>query len=510
MTEAGGVGRHGRRRLGSERYKVIIIGAGISGLFMAEKLLRAGIDFTLYEKAAEIGGTWRDNNYPGLYVDVLSRQYEFPFRPNYDWSRKFAPGSEIQEYLLRVTRERGWRPYINFNTEIVEARYDNGKWLIRTDNGETDTADVLIAATGFLREIQLPDIDGRDSFAGPAFHSARWDHDLSLEGKRVGVIGGGASGIQIAETLAVDGIDVTHFVRSPQWIHVRDNPRSTLLGRFLLRLPFAYRLRARHLWKWLGQMDTWRTQPGPAREAVAKEFARPLEAMRDTELREKLRPRVPVGCQRIPKSDKNYYAAMELPNSHVMTERIAAIQPEGVVLEDGTVRPLDVLVYATGFDAHAYMRPMRLIGEHGVTIEETWRNGVFSYRGVALPGFPNFFMLYGPFSPVNNVPIPIGLDQETGYILRVIAAARSRQAAVAPSKAATDAFVAQLRAKAPETVWTGCDNWYRGRGDTPILWPFAQEAHRRMFRNLDLGDLVFTPIATTAPSSATSRPSAAG
>ena len=475
-------------------FRGAIIGAGISGLFMAERLLRAGIPFTIYEKASELGGTWRDNSYPGLYVDVLSRQYEFPFRPNYDWSRKFASQPEIQAYLLKVARERGWRRHIRFDTEIVEAVFDAGKWRLCTDAGETDIVDVLISATGFLREAKLPDIAGREDFAGSAFHSARWDHGVDLAGKRVGIIGSGASGIQIAETLAVSGVDVTHFVRRPQWIHVRDNPRSTLLGRLALRLPFAYRLRASHLWKWLGGMDLWRTQPGPARDAIAREFAKPLEAMRDAELREKLRPQMPVGCLRIPKSDKNYYAAIELPNAHVETRRIARIEPDGVRLDDGALLGFDTLVYATGFDAQAYMRPMRLKGRGGISIDTVWKDGVFSYRGVMLPDFPNFYMLYGPFSPVNNVPIPLGLEQQTDYIMRVIAAARARRAAVAPTRAATHQFVANIQAKLPDTVWTGCPNWYRGDGDVEILWPFTQEEHRRMMRDVRVDDLEFTPL----------------
>lgn len=490
--------RFGAKRDGAARpaFRAAIIGAGISGLFMAERLLRAGIPFTVYEKASDLGGTWRDNTYPGLFVDVLSRQYEFPFRPNFDWSRKFAPQPEIQAYLQKVARERGWRRHIKFDTTIVEAAFQAGRWRLRTDAGETDTVDILIAATGFLRELRLPDIAGRDDFAGPAFHSARWDHDVALEGKRVGVIGGGASGIQIAETLAVSGIDVTHFVRRPQWIHVRDNPRSTWLGRLALRLPFAYRLRARHLWKWLGGMDLWRTRPGPARAAVATEFAKPLEAMRDHELREQLRPQMPVGCVRIPKSDKNYYAAMELPNAQVETRRIARIEPNGVRMDDGGLRACDILVYATGFDAQAYMRPMRLIGRDGLSVNDVWRDGVFSYRGVALPDFPNFFMLYGPFSPVNNIPIPIGLDQQTDYILRVIALARARNSVVAPTREATARFVSSIRSKLPDTVWTGCPNWYRGAGDIEILWPFTQEEHRRMMNDLVITDLEFTPLAS--------------
>ena len=186
-------------------FRVIVAGAGIAGLFMAEKLKQAGIDFAVFEKSSEVGGTWRDNTYPGLFVDVLSRQYEFPFQPNYDWSRKYAPAGEIQAYIKKVARDRDLRRYIRFNEEFVAARFAGGRWQITTARGETHVADVFVAATGFLNHPIYPEIEGRDSFAGPSFHSARWDHSVPHQGKHWGVIGAGCSGVQITEALAREG-----------------------------------------------------------------------------------------------------------------------------------------------------------------------------------------------------------------------------------------------------------------------------------------------------------------
>lgn len=207
-----------------QAFSVAVVGAGIAGLFMAEKLKRAGIDFTVYEKAGEVGGTWRDNTYPGLFVDVLSRQYEFPFQPNYGWSRTYAPAPEIQSYIQKVADDRNLRKFIRFNQEITEARFADGRWHIKTADGGSDIADVFICATGFLHRPIMPDIEGMESFQGPSFHSGRWDHTVPIAGKRWGVIGGGASGIQITEALAYEDCEVTQFIRRAQWVHIRENP----------------------------------------------------------------------------------------------------------------------------------------------------------------------------------------------------------------------------------------------------------------------------------------------
>jgi len=479
----------------NRNFRVVVVGAGVAGLFMAEKLKRAKIDFTVYEKAGEVGGTWRDNTYPGLFVDVLSRQYEFPFRPNYDWSRKYAPAPEIQTYIKKVADERRLRDFIRFNEEIAEARFADGRWHMRTVRGTEDVADVFIAATGFLSRPIYPDIEGRDSFAGPAFHSARWDHDVPHKGKRWGVIGSGCSGIQITEALAWEGVEVTQFIRRAQWIHIRENPWTSWLHRMWLRLPFAYRREQRKLWQAIGVGDRWRLQPGPEREAMQRQYAGYLDAIRDPELKKMLTPQYHLGCTRIPKSDQNYYEAVQLPNVRVENRRIACIVPEGIELADGTMLPQDVLVYATGFDTHAYMRPMRVIGPNGLSIDEAWKERIHSYGGIALPGFPNLYMLYGPFSPLNNVPVPLGLDQEIDYIMRLIAVARDRRVAIAPTREATDRFVARMDAAFPGTVWVGCKNWYSDQTGTPILWPLPQDAHKAFFENIVLEDLQLIPVA---------------
>jgi cation diffusion facilitator CzcD-associated flavoprotein CzcO len=462
-------------------FRVVVVGAGIAGLFMAEKLKRAGIDFTVYERAGEVGGTWRDNTYPGLFVDVLSRQYEFPFQPNYDWSRKYAPAPEILAYIKKVADDRSLRPYIRFNQEIVEARFSDNRWHVTTAKGETDIADVFIAATGFLNQPTYPEIEGRDSFAGPAFHSARWDHAVTHQGKRWGVIGSGCSGVQITEALAWEGVAVTQFIRRAQWIHIRENPLSTWLHRMWLRLPFAYRREQKKLWTFINVMDRWRLQPGPQREAMQREFASYLDAIKDPELKRKLTPQYHLGCTRIPKSDQNYYHAVQLPNVRVENRKIARIVPQGVELADGTLHALDVLVYATGFDTHAFMRPMKVVGQGGVTVEEVWKDRIYSYGGIALPRFPNLYMLYGPFSPVNNVPVPLGLDQEIGFIMRLILRARERGVALAPTEEATGKFVDRLDQAFPGTVWVGCRNWYSDQHGTPILWPLPQDEHKAFF-----------------------------
>jgi cation diffusion facilitator CzcD-associated flavoprotein CzcO len=478
---------------GAGGFRVVVAGAGIGGLSMADRLKRAGIDFTVYEKADEVGGTWRDNTYPGLFVDLPSRQYEFPFRPNYGWSRKFAPGPEIQAYIRRVARERGLREHIRFGQEIVEARFEGSRWHITTAAGDTDVADAFVCATGFLSAPLLPEIEGRETFAGPSFHSSHWDHGAQVEGKRWGIIGGGASGVQVTEALACRDCEVTQFIRRAHWIQIRDNPRSGLLERLLLRLPWAYRRLQKKLWDDYSVFDSWRLVPGVRREAMEREFLRYLEVIKDPELRAKLTPTYHLGCTRIPKSD-NYYAAVQRPNVHIETGRIARIEPRGVRLADGTLKELDVLVHATGFDAHRYMRPMRVIGVGGATVDELWKDSIYSYRGVALPGFPNLFMLYGPFSPVNNVAVPLGMDQEIGYIFRLLEEAKKRRAVVMPSAAATRRFVDRMRAALPGTVWVGCRNWYSDQQETPILWPLPQDDHTALLAQVATEDMEFLPV----------------
>src|SRR5215469_7791095 len=466
--------------MADREFRIVVAGAGVSGLFMAETLKRAGIDFTVYEKAGEVGGTWRDNTFPGLFVDVLSRKY--------------APATEIWAYIKKVARDRGLTKFIRFNEEIVAAWFTDGRWHVQTAKGRTDVADVFVCATGFLHKPLFPAIAGRESFAGPSFHSARWDHSVPYEGRRWGVIGSGASGVQITEALAWAGCDVTQFIRRAQWVHIRENPYATWRDKLKLRLPGGYAREQRRLWKQINELDSWRLYPGQLREQMEREYASYLDHIKDVDLREKLTPEYNLGCTRIPKSDRNYYEAIQLPNAHIVKGSITRIAPDGVVMEDGTHVRLDVLVYATGFDVHAYMRPMNITGLNGVTIDEAWNDKVYSYGGIALPGFPNLFTLYGPFAPVNNVPVPLGLEQEIGFIMQLIGEARRRGAAVAPTAAATDKFIAKLDAAFPGTVWVGgCKNWYTSKQPTPVLWPFPQQQHKAFLEQVPVEDFDFIP-----------------
>jgi cation diffusion facilitator CzcD-associated flavoprotein CzcO len=339
--------------MADQEFQVVVAGAGVSGLFMVETLKRARIDFTVYEKAGEVGGTWRDNTFPGLYVDVLSRQYEFPFQPNYGWSRKYAPATEIWAYIQKVARDRGLTKFIRFNEEIVAARFTDGRWHIDTAKATPMLPTFSSAPPAFSTSRSFLTLPGARVFAGPSFHSARWDHGVPYEGKRWGVIGSGASGVQITEALAWAECDLTQFIRRAQWVHVRENPHSTWRERLRLRLPFAYWREQRRLRQFIIDGDRWRLKPGPQREAMEREYESYLDCIKDPELKTKLTPDYNLGCTRIPKSDKNYYAAVQLPNVHIVKGEIARIVPDGIVMADGAHVALDVMVYATGFDAHA-------------------------------------------------------------------------------------------------------------------------------------------------------------
>ncbi|BCB89844.1 hypothetical protein Psuf_071570 [Phytohabitans suffuscus] len=274
--------------------KVAIIGAGMSGLFLGYHLDRAGIAYTIYEKRPAAGGTWHDNTYPGLHVDVITRSYEFPFARKTWWSRRYAPGTEIRRYLVGFADEAGITPRIRFDTEVTSATYRDGRWDVTDAGGTTETYDVVVAATGFLRVPRLPRLPGMDSFAGTAFHSSAWDHSVPLAGKRIGVVGTGSSGIQIVSEMGNRGHQVRHFVRTPQWIIVKPNPRISMVERLLLRVPALVRY-----WDWrmsrlrlkTDGTETWRLVPGTDRETMTEQFHRVLrEQIPDERLRAKLTP----------------------------------------------------------------------------------------------------------------------------------------------------------------------------------------------------------------------------
>jgi cation diffusion facilitator CzcD-associated flavoprotein CzcO len=478
-----------QRRLRPSGPRVAIVGAGMSGLCMGESLKRAGIgNFTIYEKAEEVGGTWRENRYPGLTCDVPSRFYSYSFAPNPAWTKAFSPGPEIQEYFVRTARERGLRERVEFGAEVTSARWLGDRWQLETGGGATDEAEFLVTATGVLHHPRVPAIPGAETFAGTAFHSARWDGTAGIEGKRVAVIGNGSTGVQI--TVALGGVTerLLLFQRTPQWIMpVPNRSYSPLAAAAMSRMPalnrLAYRFQQQILELILGPAVT---RPSWQRTAIASACRANLRlSVRDPELRARLTPDYEPMCKRLVMS-AGFYRAVQRDDVELVTTAIDHIEPRGIVTDDGELHELDVIVYATGFDPHAYMRPMEIAGEDGVTLEQAWAGGPRAYLTVAIPGFPNLFTLMGPHSPIGNHSLIAVAEAQAHYIVEWIERAqRERIVSVAPTQAATDAYYEKLKAALPGTVWvTGCESWYLDADGDPELWPWTPARHRRMLADV--------------------------
>ena len=472
--------------------KIAIIGAGMSGLCMAVKLQEAGIDsYTIFEKADDVGGTWRDNTYPGLTCDVPSRYYSYSFRPNPDWSHLLPPGPEIQAYFRQVADERVIRPHIRFGADVTSARYDDGQWWLTTADGE-EKFDVLITATGVLRVPRYPDIPGRETFAGPAFHSSRWNHSVSLPDKRIGLIGTGSTGVQITAELGGKVRQLTVFQRTAQWICPMPNLRYSPLTRAALRRWPKLNDMAYRFWGWYVRFMFGRApiRPGFQRRSFQAQCRLNLRlSVRDPELRAKLTPKDQPMCKRLIFAG-HFYRSVRQPGVEVVTEPIDHIEPRGVVTSDGTLHELDLLVYATGFDARAYVRPLEVIGENGLTLDEAWADGPRAYRSVAVPGFPNLFMLMGPHSPIGNQSlVPIAEDQADYAMWWIKEIRDGRVVNAAPTEAATKEYNDSMKAAMPQTIWvTGCNSWYLGKDGLPELFPWTPERHRELLRQPELAD----------------------
>jgi cation diffusion facilitator CzcD-associated flavoprotein CzcO len=460
----------------------------MSGLCMAAKLKQAGVEsFRVFEKAGEVGGTWRENTYPGLSCDVPARFYSYSFAPNAGWSSRFAPGPEIQRYFIRTADQLGLRQKISFNTEVTRAAWTGSDWALELSDGTQDTVDVLVSATGVLHRPRVPDIPDLDTFAGASFHSARWDHSVPLDGRRIAVIGTGSTGAQIVTALSKRAGRLLVFQRTTQWIMpVPDWPYTALSRTLLARLPALNRLSYRFYQRLLEQTFGHATiRPGACRSVISEICRLNLRlSVRDPELRSQLEPPDEPMCKRLIMS-AGYYRALQRPAVSLVTDGISHIEPRGIVTADGTLHEADVLVLATGFDAHAFFRPMELTGADGVTADEVWRHGPRAYRTVAVPGFPNFFMLIGPHSPIGNHSLIAIAETQADYVLRWITELRSgRVTHAAPSVSATEEFNQALLGALPDTVWaTGCTSWYLDDEGRPELWPWSPARHRAMLRD---------------------------
>ncbi|MCK9248269.1 MAG: NAD(P)/FAD-dependent oxidoreductase [Solirubrobacteraceae bacterium] len=471
---------------------VAIIGAGVSGLCMAIRLRGIGVEtFTIHEKGHAVGGTWRDNTYPGLYCDVPSRYFQYSFAPNPDWTRVFSPGPEIGRYLRDVADRHGITDRITFGSEITEGRWVDGRWRLSGPDGPVGDADFVFTGCGFLHRPSIPDLPGLDAFAGPTFHSSAWDHGVDLADARVGIVGMGSTAVQVVTALAGSTRSLTQFARTPQWILPLPNRRYTRLARWAYRRFPGLNDRAYRGHRWLFErvVVTALVHDGWQRRLVAAICRRRLRTIRDPDLRRRLTPTYAAGCKRLIVST-GYHRAIQHPDVAFVDDAIDRIEPRGVRTADGTLHELDVLVLATGFDTQALVRPTEFVGPDGRRLSDAWADGPRGYRTVAVPGLPNLLMAMGPNSPVNASSMVNVAETQVGYAIDLVQRWRRGEVdAVAPTEDAARRFTDDARSALTGTVWvTGCDSWYMGPDGTPQIWPWLPDRHRRMLAHVELED----------------------
>jgi cation diffusion facilitator CzcD-associated flavoprotein CzcO len=477
-------------------FPIAIIGAGFAGIGAAIRLARAGIrSFTIFERAGEVGGTWRDNTYPGAACDVPSHVYSLSFEPNPGWRRMFAPADEIQAYLLGLVEKWGLRAHLRLATEIVDARFDeaSGSWTLTTGDDDTFRARVVISGVGGLVDPAWPDLKGIQSFAGEIMHTARWKHDYDLAGKRVGVVGTGASAVQVVPSIAPQVERLHVFQRTPAWVMPkRDAVYSERVRRFYARHPLA--LRASRLAKyWLSELfgpliflDAPRLKAWPERVSLAH-LAR---SVRDPALRAKLTPRFQFGCKRILISD-DYWSTFERENVALVTDPIEEIRREGIATRDGTLHELDAIVFATGFALNLATAPFPVTGRGGRTLAEAWGGGAVAYKGLAVSGFPNWFLLMGPNTGPGHTSVLVYTEAQIAHALQAIRRLRDEGLKyVDVRQEVQDRYNAGLARRMRHMVWSsGCHSWYLSPdGSNHALYPgFAAEyaLRARRFRASD-------------------------
>jgi cation diffusion facilitator CzcD-associated flavoprotein CzcO len=479
--------------------RIAIVGSGFSGLGMAVRLKQEGIeDFVVLERAEDLGGTWRENTYPGCACDVPSHLYSFSFAPNPEWSRTFSTQPEIWEYLRNVARDEDIESHIRYGHEVTAARWDAQAelWRIETAGGDL-TADMLIAGAGPLSDPKLPDIEGIEGFEGKIFHSARWDHEHALDGERVAVVGTGASSIQLLPKIQPKVGKLHLFQRTPPWVvpH-RDRPISTWERRLYRIFPPAQKLVrgvvycARELYV----LPLMRPREGSIAERMARKHLR--DQVPNPDLRSKLEPTYRIGCKRILISDA-YYPALGQPNVEVVTEGISAITAHGIVTADGVEREIDTIILGTGF--HVTDMPLAewIYDGDGRTLAEVWQGSPQAYLGTAVTGFPNLFLLVGPNTGLGHNSIVFMIESQLHYLMECLRFMdRGGLGVIEVRKEVQARFDSELQSKLQGTVWTsgGCVSWYLdAQGKNTTIWPGSTWPYRRRLRRFTPADYELRP-----------------
>jgi cation diffusion facilitator CzcD-associated flavoprotein CzcO len=483
-----------------ETVDVLIVGAGFAGLGMAIHLRKAGMEsFLIVEKGGEVGGTWWYNRYPGCACDVPSHLYSFSFARNPDWSRMYAGQAEILAYLKDCAKHYGVAARVRLNTPLREARWDDGRgvWRAVVGDGLVVEARVLVSGMGALHVPRFPELEGMERFRGPAFHSAEWNAEASLASLRVAVIGTGASAIQIVPAIAGEVGRLHLFQRTPAWVLPRfDRPISSGARRWFRRLPsITWLLRSLLFWNLELRVGGF-LKGGFMRRLGAKISRKHLESqVPDEALRAALTPQYEFGCKRVLISSE-FYPALLRPNVELVTDAISEIREHSIVTADGTERPVDAIVYSTGFRVTEMLGGICIYGRGGAELHDVWRDRIAAYLGITVPGFPNFFMLLGPNTGLGHNSVVLMIEAQVRYVMSCLKLMqRGGVTAVDLKPQRLESFVAEMRARLPNTVWEsgGCKSWYQDSrsGETPAVWPGSVVEYQRRTRTAFAEDYEF-------------------
>ncbi|MFD0022217.1 flavin-containing monooxygenase [Streptomyces sp. NPDC058382] len=480
-----------------EHVRVAVIGSGFGGLGAAVRLRREGItDFVILERAGSVGGTWRDNSYPGCACDVPSHLYSFSFAPNPEWPRTFSGQEHIRAYLEHVADTFGLRPHLRLNHEVTMMRWDNDElnWVIESADGTTTVADVVVSATGPLSDPKTPDIPGLADFPGKVFHSARWDHDADLTGKRVAMIGTGASAIQIVPAIQPKAGKLTLFQRTPPWVMPRMDRAIGGAERWLHRtLPFTGTARRGLLWG-IRELQVSAFTKHPDQLGLVERIAKSnmARSIKDPALRAKLTPSYRIGCKRILLSS-TYYPALAQPNVDVVDSGLSEVRGSTLVASDGTEAEVDAIVFGTGFHVTDMPIAERVVGAEGITLAESWKGGMESLRGASAAGFPNWMTIIGPNTGLGNSSMILMIEAQLNYMADYL-----RQLDVLGGRVALDArpsavgtWNRRVQERMKRTVWNtgGCTSWYLDAGGrNTTVWPGTTSEFRRATRTVDIAE----------------------
>ncbi len=487
---------------------VLIVGAGFGGVAAAIELRKHGItSVKILEKAPDLGGTWFYNSYPGAACDVPSHLYSFSFAQRLDWSRLCSPQQEILDYLHEIARAHEVDTLIETGTAVSSCSWDaeSATWTVATEDGRTHAARALILATGQLSKPAMPRIEGIDEFAGHSFHSARWDHGYEMSGKRVAVVGTGASAVQFVPPVAAEAAELTVFQRTGNWFLPRKNrPYPAIFKALVQRFPAIQAMRRAYVFYYAESLTLTIRHPrtiGRLGRLRSELFMR--SQLKDESVRRLAWPDYTFGCKRILFSS-DYLPALQRDNVELVTEPIARATREGLLTADGRLREFDCIIWATGFQTTRFMFPMSIHGADGRALEELWADGAHAHLGITVPGFPNMFVLYGPNTNTSGGSIVFYLEKQCAYIRQALQAMRARDAgSIEVREEVERSSDRELQARFAGTAWTECDSWYRDEhGRIVTNWPGYMREYRARVEHLDASEFRFAPATERAPAKA--------